>query len=104
MPGSVFVSLRSAARSHLHPRCAGAGRDCSAAATREFGQFPATQDVARLQARIDLNEMILMRLYGMPTGPGPASEYDDELRSKVGRYFPLLRDCVRAMSDKGKAC
>jgi hypothetical protein len=42
-----------------------------------------------------------LRVYGLPRGPRPGVEYESEVRQVVGRYFPLLRDYVRRMSDKG---
>jgi hypothetical protein len=80
----------------------GPARLHSPVATREFGQFLATQDLARLQARVDLNKIVGLGLYGMPVGLAPIrADYENELRADVARYFPLLRDYVRTMSDKG---
>jgi hypothetical protein len=69
-------------------------------ATREFGRFLETVDVARLQARVNLGEMKRLRVYAMPSGPGPEAEYERELRAEVTHYFPLLRDYVARMSEK----
>jgi Domain of unknown function (DUF1877) len=69
--------------------------------TREFGHFLEKQDLPTLQRRVDLKEMGRLRVYGLPRGPRPGVEYESEVRQVVGRYFPLLRDYVRRMSDKG---
>jgi Domain of unknown function (DUF1877) len=69
-------------------------------ATREFGRFLETLDVARLQARVNLREMTRLRVYAMPMGPGSDAEYESELRAEVGHYFPLLREYVSRMSER----
>jgi Domain of unknown function (DUF1877) len=69
-------------------------------ATREFGRFLETVDVARLQARVNLREMTRLRVYAMPMGPGSDAEYESELRAEIAHYVPLLRDYVARMSEK----
>jgi hypothetical protein len=69
--------------------------------TRDFSHFLETQDLARLQARVNLQEMSRLRVYAMPMGSGSAAEHERELRDEVGFYFPRLRDYVGRMSDKG---
>jgi uncharacterized protein DUF1877 len=71
------------------------------AETRDFSRFLETQDLARLQARVNLQEMNRLRIYAIPFGPGSDAEYGNELRNEVGLYFPRLRDYAREMSDKG---
>ena len=71
------------------------------AATRDFSQFLEAQDVARLQARVDLKAMDALGVYGVPAGPGSTAEYENELREVVAYYFARLRDYVRGMADKG---
>lgn len=70
--------------------------------TREFGEFLQALDLARLQARINLEEMEQAHIYGMPFGGSPA-EHVADLRDAVGQHFPRLRDYVRAMSSEGNA-
>jgi hypothetical protein len=79
----------------------GPARLHDAAATRRFSDFLQTQDVARLQARISLEEMRRDGVYAIPMGRGSAAEHEGELREEVGMFFPRLRDYVRAMSAKG---
>jgi hypothetical protein len=79
----------------------GPARLHSPTATREFGGFLAQQDLARLQARVDLREMTRLGVYPTPIGRGPDAEYEKELRDEVGIYFPRLRDYLRKMFDKG---
>jgi Domain of unknown function (DUF1877) len=69
--------------------------------TREFGRFLETQDLARLQERVSLQEMNRLRVYGMPMGAGSDAEHEKGLRDDVGFYFPRLRDYMGRMSDKG---
>jgi Domain of unknown function (DUF1877) len=69
--------------------------------TRDFSRFLEMQDLARLQARVNLREMDRQGVYAMPFGSGSDAENESELRNEVGRYFPLLRDYVRKMSEKG---
>jgi hypothetical protein len=45
--------------------------------------------------------MSRLGIYSIPMGPGSDSESEKELRDEVGFYFPLLRDYVRKISDKG---
>jgi hypothetical protein len=68
--------------------------------TREFAQFVASQDVARLQARVNFQEMTRLKIYAMPAGPGSAAQYESELRAEVAEYFPLLRDYVGRMAAR----
>jgi hypothetical protein len=70
-------------------------------ATREFSDFLQAQDLARLQARINLDEMKRVGVYAMPMGRRSTAEYEGELRSEVGLYFPRLRDYVHTMVGKG---
>jgi hypothetical protein len=69
-------------------------------ATREFAQFLAAQDLAVVQARVDLAALSALGLPGAPMGPIPEDE-EAELRNAVGHYFRGLRDYVRSMADKG---
>ena len=68
--------------------------------TREFGQFLAKADVARLQARVNFQEMTRLKVYSMPGGPGSPAQHESELRAEVAQYFPLLRDYVGRMAAK----
>lgn|SRR5262245_11808383 len=71
------------------------------ARTREFSRFLEGQDLARLQARVDIRQMTHLGIYAMPGGPGTEAEYEKELRDEVALYFPRLRNYVREMSDRG---
>jgi hypothetical protein len=71
------------------------------AETRAFSQFLETQDPARLMTRVNPASMRQLGVYAIPMGRGSDTEYEGELREEVGRYFPLLRDYVRDMSNKG---
>jgi hypothetical protein len=71
------------------------------AATRDFSQFLEAQDVARLQARVNYREMSRVGVYAMPGGQGSEAQFESDLRNEVAWAFPLLRDYVRNMSDKG---
>ena len=72
----------------------------SPTATREFSSFLEALDLARLQARVDFREMTRLGIYSMPFGRGPDAEYENELRTEVGLYFPRLRDYVRMASER----
>ena len=78
----------------------GLARLHDASSTRAFGQFLATVDAKRLQARVNLQEMTRLRVYGMPQGPGSAAQYESELRAEIAQYFPPLRDYVGQMAAK----
>jgi Domain of unknown function (DUF1877) len=69
-------------------------------ATRQFGQFLQTLDLAQLQARVNFREMKRLGVYSMPMGPGSDAEHERQLRTEVAHYFPLLRDYVTNMSEK----
>jgi hypothetical protein len=71
------------------------------AATRDFSQFLETQDLARLQARVNIVEMRRLGVYAIPGGRGSDAEFEGQLRNEVGHFFPRLRDYVRGMSYKG---
>jgi hypothetical protein len=79
----------------------GPARLHSETATRAFAEFLETQELERLQARIDLREMLRLGVYGVPMGPGSDADYANEVRREVGVYFPLLRSYVRQMSNNG---
>jgi hypothetical protein len=81
----------------------GPARLHSESATQAFSRFLDAQDGAHLQAGVDLKDMSDARVYGVPMGPGPAAEYETELRNEVAIYFPRLRDYVRTMADRGNA-
>ena len=66
--------------------------------TRAFSDFLATQDVARLQARMNVREMARLNLYSVPSAPD--AQHESDLRAEVGQYFPLLRDYVGRMAAK----
>ena len=68
--------------------------------TQEFSRFLKAQDLARLQARVDFEQMGRLGILYSPRGPGSDAEFQ-MIRDEVGFYFPLLRDYVGAMSDKG---
>jgi hypothetical protein len=73
------------------------------AETKDFSRFLERQDLANLQARIDLGETSRLypgRLYPAMRGPADA-EYLDMLRNNVGRHFVRLQDYVRKMADRG---
>jgi hypothetical protein len=69
-------------------------------ATQEFARFLQTQDVSRLQERVNYREMASLQVYGMPMGHGNDAEHQTDLRQEVGLYFPKLRDYVVKMADK----
>jgi hypothetical protein len=71
--------------------------------TRNLSRFLETQDLAGLQARVNLREMDQLGVYAMPFGSGSDAEHENELRNEIGFYFPRLRDYVRKASDKGNA-
>jgi hypothetical protein len=80
----------------------GPARLCDSTATGKFNQFIETQDLSTLQRRVNFNEMKQLGVYGLPFGRRTSeSEYDTELRDAVAQYFPLLREYVRRMSEKG---
>jgi Domain of unknown function (DUF1877) len=67
----------------------------------EFGQFLEGQDLARLRARVDFDEMDRVGvLYGLKQGLGSEAERQ-MLHEEIAHYFQLLRDYVRATADKG---
>jgi hypothetical protein len=69
--------------------------------TREFSRFLEGQDLVRLRARVDFEEMNRVGvLYGTPQGPGSEAEYQ-MLHEEIAHYFQRLRDYVRAMADRG---
>jgi hypothetical protein len=69
--------------------------------TREFSRFLEGQDLVRLRARVDFEEMNRVGvLYGTPQGPGSEAEHQ-MLHEEIAHYFQRLRDYVRAMADKG---
>jgi Domain of unknown function (DUF1877) len=70
-------------------------------ATRDFSRFLEAQDLAQVQARVDIEVMHNLGLPGVPMGRGPTAEDEEDLREAVGHYFRLLRDHVRSMSEKG---
>jgi hypothetical protein len=69
-------------------------------ATRAFDVFLQSQDVSRLQARLNLGEMRLANVY-LPFGKEQDNVYEAELRNEIGTFFSLLRDYVRKASDRG---
>jgi len=71
------------------------------AATNAFSQFLRTQDLARLQQRVNYREMVRLGVYAMPGGDGSEVQFESDLRDEVGWAFPLLRGYVGTMSDKG---
>jgi hypothetical protein len=73
------------------------------AETAAFARFLATQDLARLQARVNYQEMARLRVYpAFPAPPGQGSDADreNEIRADVAIYFPRLRDYVAAAAEK----
>jgi hypothetical protein len=70
-------------------------------ATRAFDVFLQTQDMSRLQARVNLADMQLANVYALPFGKEPVDVYETELRDEVGRFFSLLRDYIHKASDRG---
>ncbi|HEY3812971.1 MAG TPA: DUF1877 family protein [Caulobacteraceae bacterium] len=64
------------------------------AATRTFADFLAAQTVDALQARIDLDKMDDIYVYG-------GLDDEEEIRDDLEHFFPRLRDYVVAMADKG---
>src|SRR5258708_15366177 len=63
------------------------------AATRDFSHFLDIQDLARLQARVNFNEMSRLGLYPLRIRAGSDVENENELlRNEVAFYFPLLRN------------
>jgi hypothetical protein len=71
------------------------------AATRAFADFLSGLDLARLEARVNYQQMLSLGIYSMPGGGRESDgEYETALRGEVAHYFPLLRDYVARMSDK----
>jgi len=70
------------------------------AATAVFAEFLTSLDVARLQARVNYRAMSQMQVYAMPRGRGSDAEFEGELRTEVGFYFPRLRDYVAATAAR----
>lgn len=64
------------------------------AATAAFAKFLAAQDIGALKRRIDLAKMEDIYVYG---GLDDEEEIEDDLK----HFFPLLRDYVVAVADKG---
>jgi hypothetical protein len=79
----------------------GPARLHSESATQAFRRFLDAQDATHLQEGIDLKDMSDAGVYGVPVGPGPAADYETELRNEIAIYFPRLRDYVRTMADRG---
>jgi hypothetical protein len=69
-------------------------------ATQGFARFLQTQDVSRLQERVNYREMASLQIYSMPMGRGTDAQFEAELRQEVGLYFPQLRDYVVKMAEK----
>jgi Domain of unknown function (DUF1877) len=68
--------------------------------TSEFGRFLQGRDVARLRAHTDFAEMDRAGvLYG--AGKSADAALHQMMHEEIASYFRLLRDYVRAMSDKG---
>jgi hypothetical protein len=71
----------------------------------EFSRFLEGQDLARLRAHTDFDAMDRAGvLYGASRGRGSEADYlalCQALHEEIAIYFRLLRDCVRAMADKG---
>ena len=78
----------------------GPARLIDTAATKAFAGFLARQDLAQLQARIDIPLMERSHVYGLPIGVGEA-----EARADVGREvawsFPALKAYVDARAAAG---
>lgn len=71
------------------------------ASTKAFGDFIAALDLEQIQSRIQYQELLNLRVYGVPMGRGSEAQFEDELRTEVATYFPQLRDYVKRMSQKG---
>lgn len=69
--------------------------------TQAFADFLKTQDLTRLQERVNYREMLKMRVYSIPMGQGSDGDHEEGLRTEVASYFPPLRDYVAAMAEKG---
>jgi hypothetical protein len=68
------------------------------AATQVFARFLAALDLARLQARVNVQEM--QRLYIYPSPKGDVTELEGEWRNVLASDFPRLRDYVVRASEK----
>ena len=63
--------------------------------TRDFAQFFQTVEVARLQERVDYEDMVRNHVYGLPGGGyGPAAKWEGEIRDEVAAYLPMLKQYV----------
>jgi hypothetical protein len=78
----------------------GPARLHDAARTRALHRFLETLDVVALQARVNFQHMGNLGIYRLPMGSGSDATYEEELRSEIATYFPLLRDYVAKMSEK----
>ncbi len=63
--------------------------------TRDFAQFLQTVEVARLQERVDYEDMARNHIYGLPgAGYGPIAEGEREIRDEIAANVPLLKQYV----------
>jgi hypothetical protein len=69
--------------------------------TEEFARFLSSLDLAQLQAHVHYREMSRAGVYAMPMGGGGSErEFEAELRTEVGTYFPRMRHYVTDIADK----
>jgi hypothetical protein len=68
--------------------------------TQEFARFLKSIDPARLQERVNYQEMSRVGVYSMPLGHGSDEEFNAELRAEIASYFPALRDYVGNTAEK----
>jgi hypothetical protein len=71
------------------------------AATQKFSTFLDEFDPALLAKRIKYQPMLERGVYSMPMGQGTEAEFESQIREEAENYFPMLRDYVRQMADKG---
>ena len=71
------------------------------APTRDFSHFLDMQDVARLQARVDISEMRRLGVYATGGEAGSDAVFAEDVRREVGIHFPRLREYARRMSETG---
>jgi hypothetical protein len=80
----------------------GPARLLDAASTKRFAEFLRMQDAQTMKSRVNHEEMMRLRVYGVPWGAGNVSESEVQMRDlDVGVYFPRLREYVLSMAANG---
>jgi len=68
--------------------------------TQAFAGFLAALDAARLEQRVNYQDMARAGVYSVPIGQGSDAQREGELRAEVATYFPRLRDYVGRMAAR----